>query len=210
MFQDALQNTLSHEGYYANVEGDKGGETYRGIARNFFPEWNGWAIVDAEKAKKGGSLPWNYKITSALLDDYIAVFYKKYFWDKIYLDLVKDSNLQNFIFDFFVNSRNSGVKVIQQTLRNVFNKNIAVDGAMGTQTVNAINSVDGKSLFNALKKARESFYVTISQKGQNAKFLKGWLKRLNSFEYVPVVTMSAILVTGLAVAGFLIFKRHLV
>jgi len=49
---------LKAEGGYASAEfaakyNDKGGETYKGIARNFNPAWEGWAIIDAYKAKNG-------------------------------------------------------------------------------------------------------------------------------------------------------------
>ncbi|MBX9449807.1 MAG: hypothetical protein KL787_08850, partial [Taibaiella sp.] len=28
----------------ANVAGDRGGETYKGIARNIHPKWQGWGL----------------------------------------------------------------------------------------------------------------------------------------------------------------------
>ena len=34
------------EGGYANMEGDSGGETYKGISRKWFPKWEGLKIID--------------------------------------------------------------------------------------------------------------------------------------------------------------------
>ena len=47
-----IDMVLKHEGGYANVSGDLGGETYRGISRKNFPSWNGWEIVDEKKPLK--------------------------------------------------------------------------------------------------------------------------------------------------------------
>ena len=40
-FHRALQHTLADEGYYTDS-----GPTYRGIDRRYWPEWEGWAIID--------------------------------------------------------------------------------------------------------------------------------------------------------------------
>lgn len=205
MFEKALEITLGHEGGYANVKGDKGGETYKGIARNFFPNWPGWNFVDHEKAANGGTLPRNYFIKDLSLDKLVQDFYYQTFWLPIHLDKVNDSSLQEIIFDFYVNSRNSGIKVLQSVLANQFNQKIAIDGIMGMQTVTAINNCDPEQLFNAIKNARIDFYKRIAKKGDNAKFLRGWLKRIGQFNYVGV-GVSVGLLLGAAIAGFFLFK----
>lgn len=45
-FQRSFSKTSVFEGGYANNPNDKGGETYRGIARNHHPKWAGWKIID--------------------------------------------------------------------------------------------------------------------------------------------------------------------
>ena len=42
-FKVAFAKTIRFEGGYVNHKADKGGETYKGIARNFWPKWKGWA-----------------------------------------------------------------------------------------------------------------------------------------------------------------------
>jgi lysozyme family protein len=58
-----------------------------------------------------------------------------------------------------------------------------MDGIIGKQTLYIINGCEPKALFDAIKMARIRYYHIIAQRGQNHKFLKGWLKRINSFEY---------------------------
>lgn len=199
MFEAILNNTLQHEGYYANNAKDKGGETYRGIARKFHPSWAGWYYVD-EARRKNGSLPWNYHIQNPVLDKLVVDFYKANFWNKIHLDSVKDSSLQSIIFDAYVNSGGNGIKILQRTLNESFGKKLKVDGAQGAMTIAAINSVNPQALFEAYKEARKRYYLAIGV-GDNSTFLKGWLNRIASFNYKNVgLSIAGIAVLG--VAGF--------
>lgn len=49
-FDSAYAPLKQLEGGWCHNPDDKGGETYAGIARNFFPAWPGWAVVDAAKS----------------------------------------------------------------------------------------------------------------------------------------------------------------
>jgi len=71
----AMPALLRNEGGYSNVEGDTGGETYRGISRNNFPNWKGWAIVDRFKPLKDEQI-----ISDDQLDILIHIFYNENFW----------------------------------------------------------------------------------------------------------------------------------
>lgn len=69
----------------------------------------------------------------------------------------------------------------------------SVDGIIGKKTLKAVNSYDERELFDLMVKTRESFFRYITNpanartQGQrerfskNAKFLNGWLNRLNNF-----------------------------
>ncbi|MBR8534432.1 hypothetical protein KDU71_02585 [Carboxylicivirga sediminis] len=199
MFKDILPEILKHEGYYSNHSNDRGGETYRGIARKFHPSWPGWKIIDSEKQARG-SLPRNYRSNHTQMEALVEQFYKSKFWDRILLDQVNDSSLQRIIFDAYVNSGGNGIKLLQRVLRDQFGKNIQVDGAQGRLTVAAINSVNPQQLFEAYKAARASYYNAIAKNG-NEVFLKGWLNRLSSFNYQAVgISLGVAALVG--VAGF--------
>ena len=49
-FRTAYYLTMGHEGGYNNDPDDVGGETYKGIARNYHASWEGWKIVDMYKS----------------------------------------------------------------------------------------------------------------------------------------------------------------
>lgn len=50
---EQFESILKHEGRYANLASDSGGETYCGIARNYQPNWDGWQEID--QAKEDGA-----------------------------------------------------------------------------------------------------------------------------------------------------------
>jgi lysozyme family protein len=141
-FETAYQETMKSEGGYSNNHSDKGGETWRGIARNMWPSWDGWKLVDEIALNCGGS-PAIFLKALAMdeeLDAKVKSFYKVIFWDKLKLSLLPDQ-VADEIFDTAVNQGpGSAVRYFQQAL-NMLNYNqahypdIEVDGAMGSNTL---------------------------------------------------------------------------
>jgi lysozyme family protein len=57
------------------------------------------------------------------------------------------------------------------------------DGILGNKTMAAANSIEPRQLFDALTTERERFFRAIGRPGsKNAKFLRGWLNRLQSYK----------------------------
>lgn len=98
-FLAAHRKTAVSEGGYANVSGDRGGETYKGIARNFWPKWAGWVIVDKHKPLKH-----NAKIKDTELESLVNQFYKRNFWDVLSGDAIDDQETAYKLYDFGVTS----------------------------------------------------------------------------------------------------------
>lgn len=90
-----------NEGGYANDPKDKGGETWKGIARNFHSDWEGWKIIDEYKRKQG--FPGNLK-KDKRLPDMELTFYKKRFWNVIRGDEISSQEIANMIYDDAVNT----------------------------------------------------------------------------------------------------------
>lgn len=179
-FKRAYKAVIEHEGYYANVIGDKGGETYMGIARNIHPKWSGWGYVDFFKnAAADKTLPRNYKIKNTDLDEAVEKFYFDKYWVKNGMPLVKNYSLQYIIFDWCVNSGRYGAKHVQRLV------GARADGIIGKRTASAINRYEPSHLFTIIKAARINYYKAIAT-GQNEQFLAGWLNRINSFNYLEV------------------------
>lgn len=166
-FDIAIIPVLKHEGGYANVKGDAGGETYGGITRKNWPHWSGWQFVDAAKPLRR-----NQRAPAA--DLLLEHFYREQYWQKIKGDLITDQRTAGFLLDFYVNSGYHAVKCVQKIVGS------AQDGVVGPQTLAAINNTAG--LFEELKQARIAFVQQVAKRGDNEKFLAGWLRRINSFK----------------------------
>lgn len=101
-FNPAFQITMGNEGGYANNPNDRGGETYKGVAKNFWPNWSGWPIVDGIIATKPPSI--NQALNNnAQLQTLVLSFYKANFWDTESLDNINDQQVANQLFDTAVN-----------------------------------------------------------------------------------------------------------
>lgn len=181
-FSQALQIVLHHEGGYNFVPEDKGGETYQGISRVNHPNWPGWVIVDKNKPLK-----YNQLINDLELTKMVAVFYKNNFWDKIKADNLPKS-IRALAFDYAVNSgTGTAAKTLQRVLRDTTNQPLPVDGVIGQQTIKLAKQVPEKFLFDRYKTARANYYAAIVKNDpKQSKFLKGWLARLDTFQFIGI------------------------
>lgn len=178
-FDIAENITGRNEGLYANNKADRGGETYAGIARNFWPKWAGWLIIDDIKKNFGKSAAVinNHAKSNTMLNRLISDFYKKNFWDVNQLDRFKDQQLANTVYDFGVNSGTSrAAKYLQDIL------GIKMDGVVGNQTINTVNASNFKATHVAYNCRREAYYRGLAKNPTQAQFLKSWLSRLKPYK----------------------------
>ena len=101
-FLIAYKKTGGWEGGWNHVANDRGQETYKGIARKFWPKWAGWKIIDEHK--KTHKLKNGDFIKNPVLDQLVLDFYKKEFWDILEADKIEDQNTANTLYDFGVNA----------------------------------------------------------------------------------------------------------
>lgn len=205
-FKPAYDLERKHEGYYVNNPSDKGGETYAGVARNIYANWNGFPVLDAYKAKLGRALKTNEQVPG--LETYVEAFYKG-LWDAKNFGAIVNQDVANIVYDFFINSGNTGIKKTQEVLRDTFKATLAVDGAIGADTIKNINAVDPILLNNAIKEKRIAFYNgLVAANPSQSVFLKGWLSRINSF---PTLTQVGIGLGGIAtLVGLFFLGRFLI
>ena len=111
-FLTAYNITAANEGTYDNHPRDTGGETVFGVARNSFPKWEGWELVERLAAESGVSdytkRKGNKTFYAALegniaLRNMVKALYKSSFWDIFELDKIDSQELANEIFDQAVN-----------------------------------------------------------------------------------------------------------
>lgn len=180
---NAYNITLKHEGGYVNDPDDNGGETYRGIARKFFPNWIGWITIDTLK-KQGKAI--NSTEVRDALEYHVQNFYKQNFWDTMSGDAQSSQSIAEELFDTAVNQGlGTAIKYLQEAL-NLLNRNetnykdIVVDGKFGPATLGALNNFkEPKILFNLLNILQAEKYVNICRRNDTQeKFLRGWLGRV--------------------------------
>lgn len=167
-FATAYAKTMKHEGGYAHNKDDRGGETYKGIARRHWPGWKGWEIVDALKSKPG--FPQNLA-GNELLQAHVESFYKRNFWSGWY-DQMDSQELAERVFDRAVNC---GVRQAHKMLQRA--AGVADDGVFGYGTLNAVNSA-GPELIERFREESKAFYTALAERDSSQKqFLKGWHSR---------------------------------
>lgn len=158
-FQPAFERMIRDEGGYVlhDVPGDRGGQTFAGIARNMHPKWPGWAAVDS------GGAP-----SAQMVRD----FYKQTFWDDMRGDELVHQAVASDIFNFYVNTGRPA-KVLAQLVVGT-----TPDGAIGPRTVAALNEVDPEKFVLAYAIAKITRYRDIVTRDRSQmKFLLGWINR---------------------------------
>ena len=197
-FHISYEKTMSHEGLYSNNPSDKGGETYKGISRKFYHEWRGWAIIDDVKEQVNINDLNRTLEANTYLNTLAKSFYRSEFWDKLGLDLIKEQDLADELFDTGVNQGvKTAAKFFQRSL-NFLNNNqkhysdIEEDGNIGSQTLAAYRAYMLTANFQSrsvhrnihtLLKAMSFFqmrrYVEICEKNPGQEvFFYGWLNRV--------------------------------
>jgi len=120
-----------------------------------------------------------------------AAIYKKYYWDKLKLDLVKDFFVCLILFDIVVNGGRP-VKWLQRTL-NVLNRkgkdypDLKVDGKLGPATAKVVNKAMQvrrgqlylkNSIYEGLLSFRTVYFIEISEKKEALEtFTPGWIDK---------------------------------
>lgn len=175
-FEKAFLKTAAFEGGYANHPNDKGGETYKGIARNMWGSWAGWKIIDRYNTSPHSSKQMNAVLGGNMeLEDMVEEFYRAHFWNKIKGDDLNNQLIADNIYDFAVNSGVSrAVKYAQRIV------GVIEDGIIGTQTIKAINkNIEG--FVTKYKAARLSFLEKIVARDESQSvFMKGWTARVQN------------------------------
>ncbi|MBC8054080.1 MAG: hypothetical protein H7Y13_13525 [Sphingobacteriaceae bacterium] len=178
-FNQAYLITMQNEGGYANDPQDRGGETWKGIARNFWPQWKGWVIVDTIKATNPPVL--NKALAAQTdLNNMVLQFYKSNYWDINKLDQINSQQVANQLFDIAVNM---GVGRASKFLQQAISPQITVDGVIGPKTVAGANAMEPKQLYDAINVLRtEKYNQIIAANPSQAKFKNSWFSRIKPYD----------------------------
>lgn len=195
-FSAAYAPLKQFEGGWCDVHGDAGGETYAGIARNFFPDWEGWAVVDAAKkhsAYRQGAAAFSRHLAGLPgLEAMVAEWYRTQWWDRMQIAQFPQA-VADELFEQAVNLGRGGAGRYLQRLCNAFNYDkrsnrplfpeLEEDGAAGPKTLAALAQVlaeraDEADLVHALNCMQGAHYLQLAARSfQRRKFVDGWMRR---------------------------------
>jgi lysozyme family protein len=187
-FSASYQVVKSNEGGYANNPNDRGGETFKGIARKIFASWKGWQTIDAIK-KRVGTNPDAIDREAAKdagLQTLVHDFYKVNFWDVLKLDLVNDERIATELFDTGVNMGTGVAAIFLQRALNISNRNgkdyadFAIDGSIGPKTLDALNHHHNPTnVLKALNCLQGAKYIAICEANPSQEiFFNSWFSRV--------------------------------
>ena len=194
-FAIAYEPVREYEGGWCNDPADRGGETYAGIARNFFPDWAGWKIVDEAKKNpafgQGQRAFSTYLAAMPQLTSLVAEWYRIEWWHALGLEALPQP-LANEIFEQAINLGKGGAGKKVQLVCNAFNRDarggllfddLVVDGVIGRKTIAALSKVvssraSAEELVHALNCMQGAHYIELAAKKPSQRvFTKGWMKR---------------------------------
>lgn len=188
-FHKAMQELERLEGGYSNNALDPGGETYRGISRVYFPDWEGWAIIDQEE---------DLSVTPVQrhLDQLTLKFYREQFWNRFQGDKVADlsQNIANHLLECSVNlGVRRCVKHMQRAI-NLMNRNqklypdMVDDGKLGSITLSYLTKylqsrppafdVAEKRLLNIMNALQANHYIKLMERFPQREEFRGWFDRV--------------------------------
>lgn len=154
----AMAHMLKEEGGYVNHKKDPGGRTNLGVTQRVWEEWVGHPVDEKQ-------------MRALQPADVIPLYQRKYWNATRCSDL--PSGLDLCVFDTAVNSGpGRAIKLLQGCL------GVAVDGAIGNNTLAAIAQFKGdslKDLINGYCDARQAFLAGLPT---FATFGKGWTARV--------------------------------
>ncbi len=174
--KSCLDLVIDSEGGYKlhEIPGDRGGMTFAGISRNFWPNWEGWKKIDEGEIDEE-------------LIQMVHDFYHKEFWSVMKGDEIIDQEVAYILFDFGMNAgMKNAIKLAQEILK------VAADGIFGPITLKALNDYctePSELIIFVLQFSlgRIYYYKDISWKDErrkndiiksNMKFLPGWMNRV--------------------------------
>lgn len=175
-FEPIFTEVMQLEGGFNlhEVKGDRGGMTYAGISRKFWPNWCGWVSIDKQEF-------------DAKLTQMVREFYREEFWNTMLGDQIKNQTVAYQVFSFSVNAGRTVAKKLAQNVVGV-----SSDGVFGPKTIAALNATIQDDKDSEIFKLRYSLLAIFSYKNiayrdkrrkldtinSNVKFLIGWINRV--------------------------------
>ena len=189
-FKTAYSKTAIVEGGYANDPDDRGGETYKGLARKMEPGWEGWLTIDVIKKHVGAKPDAINRAAEADQSLQLMVYsaYKRSYWNAMNLDLVQDQRVADELYDTGVNMGTGRAGLFFQRALNCLNRNgylfpdLKLDGVIGAKTIacfNSLNAAYKNIVWKLLNCQQGEKYINICEANPvQKKFMRSWASRV--------------------------------
>lgn len=160
---------LQWEGKFVDDPDDKGGATNMGVTLST------WKQVGYDKDGDGDIDRDDIKLLS--IADVTKVL-KKFYWDRWKADYIQNQSVANILVDWVWCSGKWGIVIPQRLL------GLPDDGIVGPNTIAAVNNQNPADFHTKVYNARVAFIKNIIKNDPSQKkFEKGWMNRLNDFQY---------------------------
>jgi lysozyme family protein len=172
-FDAFLPTLLRFEGGFVDDPDDPGGATNKGITMQTF----------STCARQLLGVEPTLATLRALTDQQAGRIYKQLYWNKVRGDDIALQELATIVFDFYVNAGANATRLLQTAMNAAGARpSIAVDGAIGPITIDALRTLDQREVYRRYKQGRIEYYQDLAANHPSlTKFLKGWLNRVNAF-----------------------------
>ena len=161
------QEDATMSGVITDDTWDTGGKTRFGVAQHFHPELTPSGFYDSMSTA-----------------DALVVAHRVYTFSyagPLLLVQMRSQKVANALLSFAINEGvEPCVKILQNTLASM-KLSVTTDGVMGSQTINALNSVDETLLLKMLAINQRGHYDAICAANPNdRKFYNGWMNRITA------------------------------
>lgn len=154
-FDNVLALVLKEEGGFSNDPQDPGGMTNLGVTKRV---WEAFVGRDVDETAM-----------RALTPAVVAPLYRQNYWNRVHGDELP-AGVDYAVMDFAVNSGTSrAARALQQAC------GVEDDGAIGSQTMQAVNAADPITLIDAVCDQRLTFLQALPS---FARFGRGWTARV--------------------------------
>lgn len=191
-FVASYREIMGIEGFYSFNPADRGGETWKGIARNRNPKWDGWSIIDqlithaglSNRTKREKDIS-SLLVGNPELEQKVQGFYKRNYWDTYDGDGIADQELATEMFDCSVNcGPDQATKWLQKALNGMNREpgsDLLVDGDCGPKTRQRLKSMEKDSLTirKMINAQQGNHYINLMLKDPSQRaFSRGWIRRV--------------------------------
>lgn len=186
------------EGFFSNHPADPGGRTWKGVARNYWPRWKGWAYIE-QAIREHGSDWQRYAKEDPDLEGLVQEFYVEQFWNRIQGEKIQDQDVAEELFEQAVNMGVHRAVTHLQRAINLFSQfdKITEDGVIGPNTLEKLNTTTTEAskettsvmrrkemtqaLLGTMNIFQGWYYITLASNPDTGhrfrKFLKGWINK---------------------------------